>query len=151
MSHGADHARSRAGVLAIPAILFALLLLAGSAQAAAPANDNFSDAAAVTGASGTTSGTNVEATPETGEPSNHVDDCCTDGDLGDASVWYQWTAPSTGLFFFDTQGSDLLGHDTVLGVYTGSLGTLTEVGFNDDYGGDCCESRVVFPTTSGAT
>jgi hypothetical protein len=136
-----------------------LFIVAQPAAAAAPANDNFADATAVTGASGSlTDQTNVEATTETGEPSNHSADCCDTSDVGSSSVWYTWTAPSSGLVAFDTLGTGDIsgGLDTVLGVYTGNaLGSLTEVnsgqGFNDDYGGECCESRVVFQATADTT
>ena len=133
-----------------------LFVAVPGANAAAPANDNFSSPTPINGASGTTSGTNVEATGESGEPENHTDALCNNnlpcGDLGDSSVWYSWTAPSTGTFAFDTYGTDSLatGIDSVLGVYTGTLGALTEVGFNDDYARTCCESRVLFPATTGA-
>jgi hypothetical protein len=132
-------------VLVVLTTAVAALAIVPAAMAAAPANDDFANAEVVTGSTGTTTGTNVEATDETGEPANHFTD-----DLGGASVWYAWTAPSSGLFAFDTFGSDVT-LDTVLGVYTGSLGSLTEIGYNDDYGGACCDSRVVFAATSGTT
>ena len=54
-----------------------------------PANDNFANARAISGASGSVDGTTVAATTETGEPgpSYHT-------------VWYRWTAPATGKFWF---------------------------------------------------
>ena len=47
---------------------------------ALPANDNFSAAQTISGGQGTTNGTNIRATKETGEP-NHA------GNAGGASVW----------------------------------------------------------------
>jgi hypothetical protein len=148
---------SRATV-ALVAVVAALLAVAQPAAAAAPANDNFADATVLTGASGTLADqTNVEATAETGEPSNHGTDCCPTDDLADSSVWYKWTAPADGLVAFDTFGTENLsgGIDSVLGVYTGSLGSLVEVnstqGLNDDYGGACCTSRVVLNAVKDTT
>jgi len=130
--------------------VIALLAYAGSAQAAAPSNDDFANAATLTGASGSRSGSNLEATAQAGEPNNHVAECCNVDDLGNNSVWYEWTAPASGLVGFDTEDPKT-DYDTVLGVYTGSLGSLNEVEFNDDYGGSCCTSRVVFNATAGQT
>jgi hypothetical protein len=45
------------------------------------------------------------------------------------SVWYQYTPASNTVIDISTCGSD---YDTVLSVYTGSCGSLTEVGCNDD-------------------
>ncbi|MCB0969678.1 MAG: hypothetical protein KDB37_22795, partial [Ilumatobacter sp.] len=66
------------------------------------------------------------------------------------SVWYTWTAPSTGVVEINTAGSD---GDTVVAVYTGgSVGSLTLVGANDD--GDAVLgrfSRLLVPVTQGTT
>ena len=110
-------------------------------QAAGPANDLFANAQVVTGPTGTATGSNVGATKETGEP-NHA------GNAGGASIWYRWTAPSTGSVTIDTIGSSF---DTLLGVYTGSaVNQLTTIASNDD----CCggrQSKVTFQATSGTT
>ena len=83
-----------------------------------PGNDNFTNASTITTGSGTTSGSNVRATKETGEP-NHT------GYAGGSSIWYQWTAPATGPVTFNTTGSSFT---TLLGVYTGtSVSALTSV------------------------
>jgi hypothetical protein len=60
-----------------------------------PANDNFANAQAISGASGSVSGTNVGATVEPGEPT--IQD-----NAGGASVWFRWTAPTSGAVRFDT-------------------------------------------------
>jgi hypothetical protein len=135
--------------LAVLAVV-ALFAFAASAQAAAPSNDSFANAITLAGASGTESGTNVDATAQGGEPSNHELELGQTSDLGDPSVWYEWTAPASGLVGFDTEdpGTD---YDSALGVYTGSLGSLDEVEFNDDYGGSGRTSRVVFNATAGQT
>lgn len=93
--------------------------------AAGVANDNFASAQTITGANGSVTGTNVGATKESGEPSHA-------GNLGGHSIWYRWTAPASGIFTFDTNGSSF---DTLLGIYTGAaVGQLTEVVSNDDAG-----------------
>lgn len=90
-----------------------------------PANDAFNGAVLIAGASGsrTDLDSNRAATKEQAEP-RHA------GNAGGKSVWYQWTAPSSGVWAFDTAGSAF---DTLLAVYTGpSLSALTLVASNDD-------------------
>jgi hypothetical protein len=88
-----------------------------------PPNDNFASASPLSGTSGTVTGTSLGATKEVGEP-NHA------GNAGGASVWYRWTAPSSGTVTLSTTGS---GFDTLLAVYTGSsVGALSLVTANDD-------------------
>ncbi|MCY2986352.1 MAG: pre-peptidase C-terminal domain-containing protein, partial [Planctomycetota bacterium] len=97
--------------------------------------------ASISGASVTITGTNVGATKESGEP-NHA------GNSGGKSVWWTWTAPSTGSVQIDTIGSNF---DTILGVYTGSsVSSLTAVsgGSDDDSGGNLT-SKVIFNVVSG--
>ncbi len=107
-----------------------------------PANDNFSDAASVSGLTGTINGTNVNATGETGEPIHWN----LSGTA--SSVWYRWTAPATGLASLDTVGSSL---DTILAVYTGStLANLSRLTQDDDRGGNRT-SLVSFSATAGTT
>jgi M6 family metalloprotease-like protein len=107
-----------------------------------PANDNFSDAVALTGDSGTITGNSEHATMETGEPKplNH----------GAASVWYNWTPSKTGNATIDMAGSDF---DTLLGVYTGSaVNALTLVAANDDQAPPSnVTSKVTTHVTAGTT
>jgi hypothetical protein len=120
--------------------LFAGLLLARPAAAAPPANDNFASAQVLTGSSVSVSGTNVEATKQTNEP-DHA------GDPGGRSVWYTWTAPSTGAFKIDTCASDF---DTLLAVYTGSaVDALTPIVSNDEGFNCASQSEVAFHANSG--
>ena len=130
----------------------ALFAFAASAEAATPSNDNFANAITLAGASGSQSGSNLQATAEGGEPANHEAELGQPSDLGNpsTSVWYEWTAPASGLVGFDTEDPGT-NYDSVLGVYTGSLGSLHEVEFNDDYGGSGRTSRVVFEATAGQT
>ncbi|MBV9468319.1 MAG: hypothetical protein JOZ57_03680, partial [Abitibacteriaceae bacterium] len=106
-----------------------------------PPNDNFAKAQVIQGDSGKVTGTNVLATKEAGEP--------THADVGgSSSVWYKWTASTTGSASFDTTGSDF---DTVLAVYQGTaVNALTEVASNDNAGiGD--QSAVRFNAVAGQT
>ena len=99
-----------------------------------PPNDLFSDATTISGRSGRTTGTNVEATVETGEPGPETH-----------SVWWQWQAPLSGTVTIDTIGSDF---DTTLGVYTGTrVDALTRLAENDYGNGQ--RSRVVLDVTVG--
>ncbi|MBI4658933.1 MAG: IPT/TIG domain-containing protein [Verrucomicrobia bacterium] len=111
---------------------------AGTTLSAAPftvtpqvANDLFANGLPLTGTSGSVSGDNSGATFEPGEP-NHANANAF------KSVWYRWTAPTSGRWTFDTRGSSF---DTVLGVYTGnSLTNLTEIAGNDDALGSTASS-----------
>ena len=108
-----------------------------------PPNDNFASALIVTGNSGTASGNNTLATKEVGEP-NHA------GNPGGKSIWYAWTAPSSGTWTFDTVGSSF---DTLLAVYTGStVSSLTLVAANDDIlARVITNSRLAFVASAGTT
>jgi hypothetical protein len=106
-----------------------------------PANDQFANRIALSGASATTTGSNRYATKESGEPAHA-------GITGGASVWWTWTAPASGTCAIDTAGSAF---DTLLGVYTGGAVTgLDEVASNDDAPG-LNTSAVSFAATAGTT
>lgn len=105
----------------------------------APPNDNFADAIALAGATGTVAGNSSGATVEPGE------------DLfGQATVWYTWMPPADGTFSFSTLGSRF---DTVLSIYTGSsLESLALVGRNDDDPDrGCCSSWVPLVNADAST
>jgi hypothetical protein len=105
-----------------------------------PENDDFAGATVLTGASVTAAGSNVGATSQPGEP-NHA------GELGGKSVWWRWTAPSSGIVDVSTSGS---GFDTLLAIYTGSsVAALVEVVSNDD--ADGLESQASFFAVAGTT
>ena len=107
-----------------------------------PANDNFANRIPLTGGDITTNGSNVDATFETGEPM-HLDI------FGGKSVWWTWTAPSSGGVTLTTSGSSF---DTLLCVYEGnSVSNLVFVAGNDDdpLSSDAVESRATFPVTGG--
>ncbi len=64
-------------------------------------------------------------------------------------MWYRYTPAGAQTVTVDTIGSD---YDTVLGVWTGSRGSLTSVGCNDDYDNSGArESRVEFAGAAGTT
>lgn len=115
-------------------------------------NDPFDCAEILGGSFGVVTGSNVGATMEAGEPEDG-------GVPGAASTWYDWTAPTSSWYEFDTVGSaPPLGGcmDTLLSVWTGgTLGTLTRTTWNDDVGlvTPACPlaSRVDFFATAGVT
>jgi hypothetical protein len=73
-----------------------------------PPNDDFENAAALTGMSAEADGTNVNATQQDCEPVH-------DDNYYDPSTWYRWTAPQTGSVTLEV-GGELNG---AIGVYTG--------------------------------
>ena len=108
----------------------------------APENDDLADAAQIVGVSGRTTGTNMGAGIEDGEPLNLDDYEST------ATVWWRWTAPASGPFMFTTQSSNF---DTVMGAYTGTtVDSLVTVAEDDDDGRDST-STVVFDAVVGTT
>ncbi|GAB4170941.1 MAG: hypothetical protein Fur0032_10000 [Terrimicrobiaceae bacterium] len=107
-----------------------------------PFQDNFAAPAVISGSSINVRTTNLLATAESGEPAHAGVASAT------TTLWYSWTAPSTGTFVLNTQNSLI---DTVVAVYTGTaLNALTPVVSNDDYSGNTW-SRVEIPTTIGTT
>ncbi|MFL6527211.1 MAG: hypothetical protein ACJ8IQ_03855 [Chthoniobacterales bacterium] len=114
--------------------IFAAVALPG-AFAAAPPNDNFANAQALSGNSGSGDGTTVDATIEASEPSHG-------GYPAAGSVWYVWTAPAAGVFVFTKQ--DPYGPD--VGVYSGTaVNALTEIG----NGSSADVNRYTFQTKQG--
>lgn len=102
----------------------------------APSNDDFDDAEAISGDQGSVNGTNVGSSREAGEP-----------EYLSRSVWYTWTAPSSGPATFETCGS---GFEAFITAFTGDeIGTLTYVAS----GGDTCawSSRMHFAATAGVS
>jgi hypothetical protein len=88
-----------------------------------PPNDNFANAIALTDETANSTGSNHGATEEVGEPAQN-------GQIN--SAWWSWTAPSSGFFQVDTEGSDF---DTWLSVFTGSaVDNLSLIGADDDSG-----------------
>ena len=77
--------------------------------AARPANDTFLNRISLSGTSGSTSGNTLLGTKENGEP-NHANNS------GGSSIWWAWTAPSSGQVSLSIGSS----FDTLLAVYTGT-------------------------------
>jgi hypothetical protein len=124
-----------------------------------PANDYYTNAQTVTGESGVITGVNIGATVEANERVLYAVNT-EDGTLNldttntdklastDASVWYRWTAPRSGMVAVDTAESNF---DTVLAIYTGdTLATATFVGGNNNDAPDGT-SVVWFPANAGVT
>lgn len=110
----------------------------------APGNDMFAAATRISGASGSTTGTTSFATTESGEPT------ITGSADATHSVWYVWTAPSSGVVSFETTGSQA--GDTILGIFTGNaLPSLKLVGADDDRNGYDVSSLASARVTAGAT
>lgn len=101
--------------------------------------DNFANRILLSGLAPSTSGSNIGATGEVGEP---IQSGTTNSD------WWSWTAPHNGTFSINTKNSNL---DTYLSVFTGSaVNNLTLIAQNDDAAADFT-SLVTFNTTAGIT
>ncbi len=88
-----------------------------------PLNDAFATPTVLNGQSSHSIGLNAHCTRESGEPRIL-------GLSGGNSVWYQWTARSSGRYQVSASSNDF---DPILAVYTGnSLGALTLVAANDN-------------------
>ncbi len=113
---------------------------------AGPANDHFANRIALSGASVNTTGTTLYATLEETEPPHN-------GRLGSGnSVWWRWTAPSSGPVVMTTTGSTA---DTVLAVYSGdTLEQLVPLAANNNdptVVPSTTASRVSFAAEAGIT
>lgn len=107
----------------------------------ASTGDQFATPQVITGSSGSATGDTLLATKENLEP-DHA------GNAGGASIWYSWTAPTTGAVELDAADSTF---DTLLGVYVGnSVGSLTEIASNDNVSSNG-RSGLVFGATAGTT
>ncbi len=108
-----------------------------------PCADAFPGSSIESDRNGSTRGSTVGATGQSGEPIHTQ----TAAPLN--SVWCYWTAPATGVVTFDTTGSQF---DTALAIYTGNtVNALTPVVFNDNIGVGSVQSRVSFNATQGVT
>ena len=106
--------------------------------------DSFADGSAICqlAGAGTRTGSNSGATGEAGEP-NHAG-----VSLPLNSVWYRFTAASSGSVKLDTCGGT--NFDTTLAAYTGSsVNALTQVAANDNACGT--RSRITFTAVAGTT
>ncbi|HEX8834846.1 MAG TPA: S8 family serine peptidase, partial [Abditibacteriaceae bacterium] len=105
----------------------------------APANDFYATATAISGTSGSISGNTIGAYSEPNDDSHYG---------SSSSVWYKWTAPSTGAVTFDTEGS---GFDTELVGFRGAtMATADEFTYDRDGGTDSL-SQMPFTAIAGTT
>ncbi|HZQ47188.1 MAG TPA: hypothetical protein VFC07_09260, partial [Verrucomicrobiae bacterium] len=98
-------------------------------QMSEPPNDDFKNALVLSGSPVQTTGINLGATLEPGEPNLYGNNA--------ASVWWKWTAPATQQMSISTSGTlpDFFSSpfDTVFGIYTGTALTnliLIDAGTN---------------------
>jgi hypothetical protein len=109
--------------------------------AARPPNDAFEGRLQIFGNRTSRIGSNLNATKEPGEP-YHA------GTPGGASIWWEWTASSSGTVCLNTLGSEF---DTLLAIYAGStISNLVPIAANDDDMGTLA-SFVTFDAVQGAT
>ena len=125
-------------------ISFALvtLILSVAGSYAAPPNDTCAGAIPlVTGAAYAMSTTNATSA---GDPSPSCQSSAGKG------VWFYYTPLASGPVTISTCGSSF---DTVLAVYTGACGSLTQVACDDDNGpaSATVQASVTFPGTAGLT
>jgi|GEM_PF-840745 len=118
-------------------------IVVGLAQTASagPGNDLFANRVAMSGTTASASGANHGATAEAGEPAHA-------GYAASRSVWWSWTAPTSGQVTIDTIGSDF---DTLLALYTGSALTGLTAVASDDQSGGGNTSLVRVPVAAGTT
>src|SRR5688500_18604606 len=102
---GAQSGRVSRLVFACAALAALASLAFAPSSLAAPANDDF-PGDTLSGLPAAAAGENTDATMQEDEP-DHA------GVPGGASVWWSWTAPSSGPVIVDTCGS---GFNTLLGV-----------------------------------
>ncbi|MCY4121611.1 MAG: S8 family serine peptidase, partial [Acidobacteria bacterium] len=111
-----------------------------------PENDNYAHAAVIEGESGTQSGSNQGATTEPAELMGHANPTTPFTSAGgwSSSVWYRWTAPSTGDYRFSGSRTGQL-----IAAFEGdSLAGARMVSGVPAQGGDA-EEAIVFPATEG--
>jgi Zn-dependent metalloprotease len=106
-------------------------------------NDDFDDAVEISSLPYSNVQDTSGATSEVDDPSLS---CATSQKYN--TVWYKYTPVASGILTVDTFSSD---YDTVLGVWTGSRGSLKPVvgGCNDDSGGP--QSKVKLGVAAGTT
>jgi hypothetical protein len=117
----------------------------GRTDAAYPPNDQRADAQALTGASGSVSGTNAYATFHRVHDADREGVQITGASPGGQDVWYRWTAPQSGFVTFETSGASF---DTLLGAFDETVRSR-RVGHNDDVSATSTASRVTFYVRAG--
>jgi hypothetical protein len=105
----------------------------------APPNDNFANRITLTGDTANATGSNIRATAEAGEPAQSWEI---------NSVWWTWTAPATGNYTINTEGSN---YDTWLSIFTGNQVDNLSLVANDDDSGNGLTSRIFLEAIAGQT
>ena len=111
----------------------------GPAMAAPPANDDFDSATRIPALPYTATLNTAEATAAADDPA------CTFGPT--PTVWYSFTPTANVRVRATTLGSD---YDTIICVFTGTRGNLTDITGNDDVPNNS-QSLVDFDATAGQT
>jgi len=107
-----------------------------------PGNDNFANATTILSLPYTVN--NLDTTNATTQGNDPATTCAL-GNKQSRSVWYKYIPSSTGNYRIHTNGSN---YDTVLSVWTGSFGSLTSQGCDDD-SGDSSQSTLTLTMYSG--
>jgi hypothetical protein len=112
-----------------------------------PGNNDFVNATPITTGSFTNTEDTFAATTETADP---APSCASmSGNPDGKPVWWVYTAGSAGTISINTMGS---AYDTVVDVFTGSQGSLTEIPSGCSHGsGGAGQSQVQFGSVAGTT
>ncbi len=112
----------------------------------APGNDEFQNAITISSDNYTNIQDTIDATTANDDP---LLECAFNGPrTGSSTVWYKFTPTNDGVAFVTTAGTD---YDTILGVWQGTAGNLTNVACNDDVSFFDLTSRVEAELVSGQT
>jgi hypothetical protein len=106
------------------------------------ANDDFTGAAVIAPLPFTVSQDTTDATEAEDDPFPSCNDAIR------KTVWYRYVASASETVRLETATSD---YDTVLSVWTGNQGQLTEIDCHDDVSGSNLTSRIDLPVFSGTT
>jgi hypothetical protein len=133
----------------VPVLLVGLLLGAVPSASAAPPNDDFAEAARLSGLPVAVEGSNEGATSEEGEPRHSWRE---QGEAAPQSVWWRWRAPSSGPVGVGTCSAGEAWPSVA--VFTGdTVSSLTEVVAPSGYDPHCPEAaatdRVAFFARAG--
>ena len=105
-----------------------------SAPVVIPVNDLYANATVITTNPFTGTVTSAQNATVSGTDPLHSCVAAVDGGpkVGTNTLWWKYTAPANGKFNADTLSSSGSMTDTILSVYSGSLGAFTLIGCNDD-------------------
>jgi len=111
-------------------VIVSFLLLQSVAYSQIPANDECSGATVISALPYHATQNTRLATPNASDP---VIFCAVGADSSAGkTVWYTWTADSTGYVTFTTINSTPATYDIAMAMYTGTCGHLTQIDCNDD-------------------